>query len=194
MTSPQLEQYPGYFPEGSRRFWTRTKVGIVAGLVGLLVGVGGSGEDPVEAPPAVAADPTVEAELEQALEDNSELEESIQEARDDADDEVRAVTKQLKKQARTAQRSAVQAAVAKVRTEERRKTAAAVKAARAAAAPAPTAASAPVPLASTSAATDPRFSYCYEANDAGFGPYYRGQDPEYDWYDDNDNDGIVCET
>ncbi len=42
--------------------------------------------------------------------------------------------------------------------------------------------------------TDPRFAYCYEANDAGYGPYYRGQDPEYDWYDDADSDGIVCET
>lgn len=41
---------------------------------------------------------------------------------------------------------------------------------------------------------DPRFSYCYEANDAGYGPYYRGMDPEYDWYDDRDNDGVVCES
>ncbi len=49
------------------------------------------------------------------------------------------------------------------------------------------------PLASTQSSTDPRFSYCYEANDAGFGPYYQGQDAEYDWYDDRDGDGIVCE-
>jgi hypothetical protein len=41
---------------------------------------------------------------------------------------------------------------------------------------------------------DPRFDYCYQANDAGYGPYYRGTDPEYDWYDDADGDGIVCET
>jgi hypothetical protein len=44
------------------------------------------------------------------------------------------------------------------------------------------------------AATDPRFSYCYEANDAGYGPYVSGVDPEYDWYRDADNDGVVCET
>ncbi|RYU09784.1 excalibur calcium-binding domain-containing protein [Nocardioides iriomotensis] len=42
-------------------------------------------------------------------------------------------------------------------------------------------------------ATDPRFSYCYEANDNGYGPYRRGVDPEYAWYDDADNDGVVCE-
>lgn len=42
--------------------------------------------------------------------------------------------------------------------------------------------------------TDPSFTYCYEANDAGYGPYYQGQDPEYEWYDDTDSDGIVCET
>jgi hypothetical protein len=41
---------------------------------------------------------------------------------------------------------------------------------------------------------DPRFDYCYEANDAGYGPYLRGIDPEYDWYDDRDNDGLVCES
>jgi micrococcal nuclease len=41
--------------------------------------------------------------------------------------------------------------------------------------------------------TDPQFSWCYEANAAGYGPYYQGQDPEYDWYDDRDGDGIVCE-
>jgi micrococcal nuclease len=41
---------------------------------------------------------------------------------------------------------------------------------------------------------DPRFSTCGEANDSGFGDYVRGRDPEYDWYDDADGDGRVCET
>ncbi|MEP9363417.1 DUF1524 domain-containing protein [Nocardioides sp. CN2-186] len=41
--------------------------------------------------------------------------------------------------------------------------------------------------------TDPRFSYCYQAIAAGYGPYYRGRDPEYAWYEDADHDGIVCE-
>ncbi len=42
--------------------------------------------------------------------------------------------------------------------------------------------------------TDPRFDTCREAIDHGYGPYYRGRDPEYDWYVDGDNDGIVCES
>jgi hypothetical protein len=41
--------------------------------------------------------------------------------------------------------------------------------------------------------TDPRFSTCRAANDAGFGPYTQGVDPEYAWYQDRDNDGRVCE-
>jgi hypothetical protein len=39
---------------------------------------------------------------------------------------------------------------------------------------------------------DPRFSTCAKANDAGYGPYNRG-DAEYSWYRDRDKDGIVCE-
>jgi hypothetical protein len=41
--------------------------------------------------------------------------------------------------------------------------------------------------------TDPRFDTCGAAIAAGYGPYHRGQDPEYDWYRDADGDGIVCE-
>ena len=44
-----------------------------------------------------------------------------------------------------------------------------------------------------SAGLDPRFDYCYQATAAGYGPYYRGRDAEYDWYTDADNDGVVCE-
>jgi hypothetical protein len=40
---------------------------------------------------------------------------------------------------------------------------------------------------------DPRFSTCTAAKAAGYGPYVRGSDPEYYWYEDRDNDGIVCE-
>ncbi|MFI0483362.1 excalibur calcium-binding domain-containing protein [Actinomadura sp. 9N215] len=40
---------------------------------------------------------------------------------------------------------------------------------------------------------DPRFDTCAEANAHGYGPYYRGVDPEYDWYQDRDHDGIDCE-
>lgn len=40
---------------------------------------------------------------------------------------------------------------------------------------------------------DPRFGTCGEANAAGYGPYVRGQDPEYAWYIDRDGDGVACE-
>ena len=42
--------------------------------------------------------------------------------------------------------------------------------------------------------TDPRFEYCYQAIEAGYGPYNQGQDEEYSWYTDSDSDGVVCET
>jgi len=41
--------------------------------------------------------------------------------------------------------------------------------------------------------TDPRFDTCTAAKAAGYGPYIRGVDPEYEWYRDADNDGRVCE-
>lgn len=40
---------------------------------------------------------------------------------------------------------------------------------------------------------DPRFATCAKANAAGYGPYYKGADPEYAWYKDRDHDGIDCE-
>lgn len=40
---------------------------------------------------------------------------------------------------------------------------------------------------------DPRFPTCGAANDAGYGPYRKGVDPEYSWYQDRDGDGVVCE-
>ena len=40
---------------------------------------------------------------------------------------------------------------------------------------------------------DPRFDSCAQALAAGYGPYLRGTDPEYDWYHDGDGDGTVCE-
>lgn len=40
---------------------------------------------------------------------------------------------------------------------------------------------------------DPRFDTCTEAKAHGYGPYYRGSDPEHYWYTDADSDGIVCE-
>ncbi|WP_406829772.1 DUF1524 domain-containing protein [Pedococcus sp. KACC 23699] len=54
--------------------------------------------------------------------------------------------------------------------------------------------SVPRPSATAKASrTDPQFRTCREANAAGYGPYRRGVDPEYDWYQDRDHDGLVCE-
>jgi hypothetical protein len=44
-----------------------------------------------------------------------------------------------------------------------------------------------------SSSTDPRYGTCAEANANNYGPYQRGADPEYDWYQDRDDDGKVCE-
>lgn len=40
---------------------------------------------------------------------------------------------------------------------------------------------------------DPRFESCEEANAAGYGYYFMGEDPEYHWYDDGDGNGVACE-
>lgn len=40
---------------------------------------------------------------------------------------------------------------------------------------------------------DPRFDTCKDALANGYGDYVKGIDPEYAWYRDGDNDGIVCE-
>lgn len=50
-----------------------------------------------------------------------------------------------------------------------------------------------LPAPAEGAGLDPRFDSCEEAIDAGFGPYVDGDDPEYDFYDDADGDGVVCE-
>jgi beta-lactam-binding protein with PASTA domain len=41
--------------------------------------------------------------------------------------------------------------------------------------------------------TDPKFGTCGEANANGYGDYQRGVHDEYDWYQDRDGDGRVCE-
>lgn len=52
----------------------------------------------------------------------------------------------------------------------------------------------PKPPATTAPpALDPQFGTCKEAKAHGYGPYYEGEDPEYDWYRDADGDGVVCE-
>lgn len=51
----------------------------------------------------------------------------------------------------------------------------------------------PAPSGSPASGTnDPRFATCKQARAAGFGPYVKGQDPEYYWYPDPNRDGTVC--
>lgn len=197
---PSLQQYPGYYPPGTRTFWTRTKVGSAAGLAGLVLGLGFAGPaDGEDSRKAATQMPISQSDLNAAV---AEVTETYESRLEEQASEANRAAIQAERQAKREQRQALKAAVAKVRREERARAATAVKKARQAAdeaieqaqsAPAPQAPAAPQPLAS-SGGTDPRFNYCYEANDRGFGPYYQGQDPEYDWYDDADNDGVVCET
>lgn len=63
-------------------------------------------------------------------------------------------------------------------------------------APTPTSPPTPTPTPDPdppSTGNDPRFPTCGAANAAGYGPYHRGVDPEYAWYQDRDGDGVVCE-
>lgn len=200
-SEPSLDDYPGYFPVSKPPFWTRTKVGVAATIVGVVLGssaASGSAEPPAPRTDISASqvspdevDQAVEAAVEEATEDledqlldkNGELTTQqaklVQQKRDAAQ-----ALKQAKNQAVAAQRRAVTAAVNRTRAQ--------VRANMAAAAPAP----APQPQlpVAPGGGTDPQFSYCYEANDAGYGPYFQGQDPEYAWYDDADGDGVVCES
>lgn len=43
------------------------------------------------------------------------------------------------------------------------------------------------------AANDPNYGTCKQAKASGKGPYRRGRDPEYAYYQDRDGDGVVCE-
>ena len=60
-------------------------------------------------------------------------------------------------------------------------------------APAATPTAGVAPASAGTGGLDPRFDTCGAANDAGFGPYARGEDPEYEWYIDRDRDGVACE-
>ena len=51
----------------------------------------------------------------------------------------------------------------------------------------------PKPRKTKAPSTDPRFGTCTEAKANGYGHYRAGEDPEYNWYEDRDNDGVVCE-
>lgn len=46
----------------------------------------------------------------------------------------------------------------------------------------------------SSPTTDPRFKSCDEVIANKLGPYFKEKDPEYEWYPDDNSDGIVCDA
>lgn len=210
---PSLYDHPGHLP-AKVAVWKRTWVRIAgASLLSFAVGTGvGSTEPAPVAGKPVAAEERLErdrraqagiaAALDRAEDEAGRLEDEVSalrereeaavarvraEARTDQRKAVRDARAAVRARARAQREKAVSAAVAKARKQTRAEVLAQVRAD--AAKPAPQAAS-----GGGGTETDPRFSWCYEANDAGYGPYVKGQDPEYDWYQDRDGDGLVCES
>jgi hypothetical protein len=176
----RLDQYPGYFPAKLppwRRRWVQV---LTASLAGFVLGIG------LGATPSTSAGQQISLAQANAMARHAVAKERMAARAQllQARVEVRQVRaharnriKSIRAQGRRAQAAAVAAAVSKAR--------------------APSSASAGVGGASAASSSggglDPRFSYCYQAIAAGYGPYYEGQDPEYYWYTDADGDGVVCE-
>lgn len=172
-----------------RRRWVQLVIAATAGFaLGAAGATGGTAEPaaaratierPAPAPAPVGhSDEDLDAAVSEALE--AQAAEHADELAEVAT-EAAAALSAADEEARRTQRAAVKAAVAKAKQQVRRAQARQERRAS------PPAAAPPAPT------TDPRFSYCYEAQAAGYGPYVRGVDPEYDWYRDNDGDGTVCE-
>ena len=206
-SQPSVEQYPGRFPPQPPKdsAWSRRRVGVAAGVAGLLLGlvVGAVGSHPEEV--SAAGKQFAAADVDAAVAD------AVKKAKDDfavaqektesqGESEVARVKQELtsaRAQAKDDLRAAAAAAKARQRSAVAKAVAAEKRRADARVAAAKAAASKPQPAVASGAGdgsgTDPQFDWCYEANDAGYGPYHEGSDPEYDWYDDADGDGIVCE-
>ena len=194
---PPVDQYPGYF-SGKPPFFKRRNVQVIlAAFVGLLVGAlfagGGASSTPALKEPAGLTPAQVRAKVQAAVSDAVDKATATERSR--SQQELAAAKARLadfKSKAKARQRHAVAAAVARVRARMQKKLQHANQ--RAAAASAAASTSSPSSSSSSSSASlDPRFSYCYEANANGYGPYTQGVDPEYYWYEDADNDGVDCE-
>jgi membrane protein involved in colicin uptake len=161
---------------------TKPKIATAAAVLGLLVGAGmggesGGGDD-------AQADSDARRLVQKA---ETEADARVEQATADAD-QAAADAAQATEQATSA---AVDEAVAAEKAKRQKLIDAAVsKAVKKAKASAPE----PRTLVDTKpASTDPRFDTCGAANAAGYGNYRQGADPEYDWYQDRDGDGSVCE-
>lgn len=177
---------------------SRIALGLVSAFVtlGLIGAATGAGNDPQKPSTTTAALVDIQAQPTPASTASADAVAARQLARKQASEQAR---ERAQEQARLARQQARAAAAREAaRVEARRQARAAARAAERArqariarreAAQARRAAAA----AAANAKLDPRFDWCYEANAAGYGNYVQGRDPEYDWYDDADNDGVVCE-
>ncbi|MFI5428251.1 excalibur calcium-binding domain-containing protein [Aeromicrobium sp. UC242_57] len=160
---------------------TKSGIGLAAGVLGLLLGLGLGAED-VE-----GAVTEAEQEAQRTLAD---VREESAASLAEVEAEARAATEKLESQQEALVDDAVSDAVAAERPSAASSIDKAVASAVKKAANKPAPAARPQPLASS---TDPHFGTCGEANAAGYGPYRRGADEEYGWYQDRDGDGLVCE-
>ncbi|MGO4255688.1 excalibur calcium-binding domain-containing protein [Marmoricola sp. RAF53] len=213
---------PGWYPQpdGSQRYWdgqvwtehvqqptpvpasatktgatwwkSKPAIGVGAGLFGLILGVGMGGSDTGDADALNTRISTLSEQKADLKQEVASLEDDVA-AKDNAsqaavDDQVAGAVAEANAAAKAAQQRAVAAAVAKERKKADQRVAAAREEA---------AANQPRPLTGGGGGgggTDPHFGTCGEANDNGYGPYTEGVDPEYDWYQDRDGDGVVCES
>lgn len=170
-----------------RSVWFKTRTAIGAGglLLGLGLGAASAGGDSVDTDALsknIAALKATNEELEDDVADLSSQEPGV--GQEQVDKQIAAAVKAAKVEAEAKRKKAV--------AEERRKADARVAAAEKAAAD-DESLGLTGGAGSNSGGTDPRFDTCGDAIDAGYGNYREGVDPEYDWYQDRDNDGVVCE-
>jgi hypothetical protein len=174
-------------PGSALSWWkSRPAIGTAAGLVGLIMGlsVSDTGGDTHALNQRISALSAQRGDLQDQVK-KLKNDSSSQQTTDEA---VAAAVAAVKADAAAAQKTAVAKAIAR----ERQRTDRLVAEARAAAAAADPRSATPGDGGSDGG-VDPRFATCGEANDNGYGPYASGTDPEYDWYQDRDHDGVVCE-
>ena len=178
---------------------TRTAVGLGAGLVGLIVGVSIGGSGDTTKPVNTDALKTKIATLKDA---NSSLKQDVDDAKasavdpNDIDQQISSAVTDARVKAAFTQRKKDALALKKAVAKEKAKADARVRALLAKKSSSSSSSSSSTSSSggsSSDGGLDPRFRTCGDANDAGYGPYRQGADPEYDWYIDRDGDGVDCE-
>lgn len=168
-------------------FKTRTAVGVGGVLLGLVVGSQSANDSSGNVDSMSKTVATLKANNDDLKANVAKLTKQSTTDQESVDDQIRAAVEKATVAAEAARESAVAKAIA----EERRKADARVSAAKKAASHEPLGLTGG--SGSGSGSLDPRFDTCGEAQSAGYGNYHQGVDPEYDWYQDRDGDGVVCE-